>query len=163
MNRFIGGIMVGYFWGSLVHMAIPEEEFAGIDFRFLYWLVPAGVAFGVWLVGNVGQEEGNLFTFNWVLQLFDQPVLQKFYNSILTKPNEMYITFFKFQVHAGGLYLQLTFLTPSVRISFLTKLISSQLLRSFPNSHLTHSQRNGDWNQLRNDQFWKECSLYFYV
>lgn len=64
MNRFVGGIMVGYFWGSLIHMAIPEQEFGGVDWRFLYWLTPIGIGLGVWIVGNIGHEQGN---WKWAL------------------------------------------------------------------------------------------------
>lgn len=67
MNRFVGGIMVGYFWGSLIHMAIPEAEFNGVDWRFLYWLTPIGVALGVWIVGNIGHEQGNLYLINFFI------------------------------------------------------------------------------------------------
>lgn len=50
--------MIGYFWGQMVAMAIPEDEFGGVDWLFLRWLIPAGVALGVWVVGNIGQEQG---------------------------------------------------------------------------------------------------------
>lgn len=72
MNRFVGGIMVGYFWGSLIHMAIPEQEFGGVDWRFLYWLTPIGIGLGVWIVGNIGHEQGNLIFFFY----------EKFYRSV---------------------------------------------------------------------------------
>lgn len=39
--------MVGYFWGQLVMISVPEEEFGGIDWRFLQWLIPCAVAIGI--------------------------------------------------------------------------------------------------------------------
>lgn len=38
--------MVGYLWGQLVMLAIPEENFANVDWRFLNWLIPLAVALG---------------------------------------------------------------------------------------------------------------------
>ncbi|KAF5305261.1 hypothetical protein FQA39_LY09226 [Lamprigera yunnana] len=58
-SRFLSAITVGYFWGQLVLMAIPEEEFGGINWKFLQWLVPAAVTSGVWIVGNIGREMGS--------------------------------------------------------------------------------------------------------
>ncbi|KAK5642835.1 hypothetical protein RI129_009002 [Pyrocoelia pectoralis] len=58
-SRFLSAITVGYFWGQLLLLAIPEEEFGGINWKFLQWLVPAGVTAGVWVVGNIGRETGS--------------------------------------------------------------------------------------------------------
>lgn len=58
--RFSGMICVGYFFGSIIHSAIPRDEFAGINWQFLYILVPYGCALGVWSVGNIGHEEGTI-------------------------------------------------------------------------------------------------------
>lgn len=58
-SRFISAIMVGYLWGQLIMISIPEEEFGGVDWRFLQWLIPAAVATGIWIVGNIGRERGS--------------------------------------------------------------------------------------------------------
>lgn len=60
-NRFIGAIMVGYLFGQLIEIAIPQDTFLGIDWAFLHWLIPLGVAVGVWTVGNIGREQGVLW------------------------------------------------------------------------------------------------------
>lgn len=62
--RFCGMVFVGYLWGSVIHSAIPREDFAGCNWNFLYGLVPLGCALGVWSVGNIGHEEGS---FTWPL------------------------------------------------------------------------------------------------
>lgn len=59
-NRFLGAIMVGYLWGQLALIAIPEEDYAGINWSYLHWVIPFFVALGVWTVGNVGREKGVL-------------------------------------------------------------------------------------------------------
>ena len=59
--RFVGAITVGYPWGQVVMIAIPEEVYAGVDWSFLHWLIPLGCALGVWTVGNVGREKGVLW------------------------------------------------------------------------------------------------------
>ena len=54
VTRFAGQMLVGYFYGILVRLAIPEEA------RWLpALLVPLGVAIGVYLVGNIGHERGD--------------------------------------------------------------------------------------------------------
>lgn len=59
--RFLGSSCVSYLWGELVYIAIPEEEINGINFRPLIILVPGAVAFGTWIVGNVGKERGSFW------------------------------------------------------------------------------------------------------
>ena len=54
VSRFAGEMMVGYFYGILVRLAIPEEAPAWL----VGILVPFGIAVGVHLVGNVGREKG---------------------------------------------------------------------------------------------------------
>lgn len=56
--RFLGEIMMSYLFGQMVMIAIPEDEFMGINWRFLLWTVPFFSALGVWLVGNIGRERG---------------------------------------------------------------------------------------------------------
>lgn len=58
--RFLGMIVVGYIWGSIVHLAVPEEEVGGYSFLWLRHLVPLACALGVWSVGNIGHETGGL-------------------------------------------------------------------------------------------------------
>ncbi|XP_065364560.1 dnaJ homolog subfamily C member 22 [Calliphora vicina] len=60
-KRFMGEVMIGYLFGQLYQMAIPETIFMGIDFGFLHWLIPVFVALGVWTVGNIGREKGVLW------------------------------------------------------------------------------------------------------
>ena len=46
-------------FGMLIAMAVPEKDELGIDLSLLAkCLVPLGCAFGVWLVGNIGREQG---------------------------------------------------------------------------------------------------------
>lgn len=45
--RFIFSVMVGYLWSQLIFIAIPQENFAGIDWSYLHWLIPFGAAFGI--------------------------------------------------------------------------------------------------------------------
>ena len=55
ISRFVGQMLVGYFYGILIRMAIPEHGptwTSGL-------VVPFGVAVGVYLVGNVGRETGD--------------------------------------------------------------------------------------------------------
>lgn len=59
--RFLGEIMVSYLFGQLVMIAIPEEEFMGVNWRFLLWTIPFFTALGVWVVGNIGREQGTLW------------------------------------------------------------------------------------------------------
>ena len=55
VSRFVGQMLVGYFYGFLIRIAIPEH--------YPTWatgvVVPFGVAVGVYLVGNVGRETGD--------------------------------------------------------------------------------------------------------
>ncbi|XP_045470404.1 dnaJ homolog subfamily C member 22-like [Harmonia axyridis] len=60
-TRFISALMVGYLWGKLVLIAIPEEAVGGIDWSFMHWSVPFAVALGVWVVGNIGHQQGGIW------------------------------------------------------------------------------------------------------
>lgn len=55
VTRFAGEMMVGYFYGLLVRMAIPEEAPKSI----VALLVSLGIAVGIHLVGNIGRETGH--------------------------------------------------------------------------------------------------------
>ncbi|CAH1167384.1 unnamed protein product [Phyllotreta striolata] len=58
-SRFISAIMVGYLWGQLVMLAIPEDELGGINLNsYLHWFIPLAAALGIWVVGNIGRERG---------------------------------------------------------------------------------------------------------
>lgn len=59
--RFMAAICVSYLWGQVVMIAIPETIVYEIDFSFLHWVIPLGIALGVWLVGNIGREKGCLW------------------------------------------------------------------------------------------------------
>ncbi|XP_014261574.1 dnaJ homolog subfamily C member 22 [Cimex lectularius] len=58
--RNCGCVFTAYIWGSMIHMAIPKEEFSNPYTDLLYHLVPLGIALGVWSVGNIGHEEGSI-------------------------------------------------------------------------------------------------------
>ncbi|XP_053624867.1 dnaJ homolog subfamily C member 22 [Plodia interpunctella] len=60
MNRFTGMLMVGYSWGQMMMLAVPPDEVWGINFRYLNYLIPLVAALGVWVVGNIGREQGSL-------------------------------------------------------------------------------------------------------
>ncbi|XP_030378708.1 dnaJ homolog subfamily C member 22 [Scaptodrosophila lebanonensis] len=60
-KRFLGQVMIGYLFGQLVAMAIPQTIVVGIDWTFLHWSIPIFVSLGVWTVGNVGRECGVLW------------------------------------------------------------------------------------------------------
>ncbi|XP_063238178.1 dnaJ homolog subfamily C member 22 [Bacillus rossius redtenbacheri] len=64
MTRFFGMIIVAFIWMSVVANAIPEEPVAGVSWSFLVALVPLACALGVWVVGNIGREEGTIW---WAL------------------------------------------------------------------------------------------------
>lgn len=54
-SRFLFGIMVGYLWAQLILLAIPQDNFWGIDWSYLHWLVP--------LVGSLGiqNEQSHIY------------------------------------------------------------------------------------------------------
>lgn len=56
--RFLGQIMMSYLFGQMWMISVPEDEFAGMSWRFLLWATPFFAALGVWLVGNIGREKG---------------------------------------------------------------------------------------------------------
>ena len=39
-------VLLAYYWSSLYHIAIPEEEFAGINWKQLYLLTPFACVLG---------------------------------------------------------------------------------------------------------------------
>lgn len=39
-------VLLAYYWSSLYHYAIPEEEFGGINWKWLYLLTPFACALG---------------------------------------------------------------------------------------------------------------------
>uniref|UniRef100_A0A1B6D4B2 TM2 domain-containing protein n=1 Tax=Clastoptera arizonana TaxID=38151 RepID=A0A1B6D4B2_9HEMI len=60
-TRFTGMVIVGYLWGSVVSIAIPEDEIAGINWKWLDLVVPLAITLGVWSVGNIGREKGSIW------------------------------------------------------------------------------------------------------
>ena len=54
VTRFAGEMSVGYFYGLLVRLAIPEEAPKSV----VAFLVPLGIAVGIHVVGNIGREKG---------------------------------------------------------------------------------------------------------
>ncbi|KAK6627688.1 hypothetical protein RUM44_010167 [Polyplax serrata] len=63
-TRFMGMLMMGYIFGGIVQCAIPVDPVFEYDLSFLNILIPLSCTVGVWLVGNMGQEQG---TFWWPL------------------------------------------------------------------------------------------------
>ncbi|XP_016970706.1 dnaJ homolog subfamily C member 22 [Drosophila rhopaloa] len=57
-KRFVGQVMIGHLFGQVCAMAIPESLVGGWDLSFLHWAIPLFVSLGVWLVGNIGREQG---------------------------------------------------------------------------------------------------------
>lgn len=46
MNRFTGMLMVGYSWGQMMMLAVPPDEFWGLNLRYLNYLIPFVTALG---------------------------------------------------------------------------------------------------------------------
>ncbi|XP_071443846.1 dnaJ homolog subfamily C member 22 [Hetaerina americana] len=63
-NRFFGMVVVAYLWSSVVMLAIPDDEVAGINWHWLNIFAPLACALGVWTVGNIGREMGSIW---WAL------------------------------------------------------------------------------------------------
>lgn len=59
--RFTGMTVVAYLWSTVVSMAIPEDDIAGLPWKYLHFLVPLAGALGVWSVGNIGHETGTIW------------------------------------------------------------------------------------------------------
>nr|XP_033330871.1 dnaJ homolog subfamily C member 22 [Megalopta genalis] len=59
--RFAAETGVAYLWAGIYRSAIPEDEVYGINFRHLLLLTPFVIAFGVWIVGNIGRERGSIW------------------------------------------------------------------------------------------------------
>ncbi|XP_058462603.1 dnaJ homolog subfamily C member 22 [Malaya genurostris] len=57
-SRLLLAVMVGFLFGQLIMIAIPQQVFVGVDWNFLHWCIPIGSAIGVWTVGNMGREKG---------------------------------------------------------------------------------------------------------
>eukprot|EP00493_Phyllostaurus_siculus_P000740 UN00745 len=70
VTRFAGEMMVGYFYGILVRLAIPEEA----PKSAVALLVPFGIAVGVHLVGNIGRERGD-FKYPFIASLISYVAL----------------------------------------------------------------------------------------
>lgn len=56
--RFLGQLLVGYFYGSLVKLALPVDE---LPILLVDALVCFGISCGVHLVGNIGRHQGRFF------------------------------------------------------------------------------------------------------
>lgn len=57
-TRFTAAISTGYLFGQLVLLSIPDEiKFKGI---IMFLTIPLATAIGVWIVGNIGREKGDL-------------------------------------------------------------------------------------------------------
>lgn len=59
-TRFLSAVIISYIWGQVAQMALPEDEVHGVNLLHLHWVIPLFIALGVWTVGNIGRERGNL-------------------------------------------------------------------------------------------------------
>ena len=64
--RFFGQLLVGYFYGILVKMALPADE---VSVLIVDFLVCFGICCGVHMVGNIGRQQGS-FLAPFVATLF---------------------------------------------------------------------------------------------
>ncbi|KAK4315079.1 hypothetical protein Pmani_013673 [Petrolisthes manimaculis] len=62
--RFVGQILVGNSWSFILAAAVPREEIFGFSLMPLVHLAPIGTALAVWIIGNIGREQGQ---FKWAL------------------------------------------------------------------------------------------------
>lgn len=46
--RFLGEICVAFLFGQVAMIAIPESPVYGIDFSFIHWIIPLGIALGAY-------------------------------------------------------------------------------------------------------------------
>lgn len=81
-SRFSGEMLIGYFYGLLVIFAIPEEMPASITGL----LVCLGITAGVYIVGNIGREQGP-FTMPYLAALACYTLLAHLTND---QPNYIY-------------------------------------------------------------------------
>lgn len=86
VSRFAGQMLVGYFYGILMRLAIPES----IPKWTVAVLVPLAVAAGVYLVGNIGRERGD-FKYAFIGCILSYAVI-----TYLTgdEPGNMYVALF---------------------------------------------------------------------
>lgn len=47
--RFLGQICVGFLFGQVAMIAIPESPVYDIDFSFMHWIIPLGIALGEYM------------------------------------------------------------------------------------------------------------------
>ncbi|EDW86509.1 uncharacterized protein Dwil_GK18527 [Drosophila willistoni] len=57
-KRFVGQVMIGYLFGQVCSMAIPQTLVWGLDLSVMHWSIPVAISLGVWTVGNIGREQG---------------------------------------------------------------------------------------------------------
>lgn len=57
-TRFLSAVIISYIYGQVAMMAIPEEAVNGVNLLHLHWIIPFFMAAGVWVVGNIGREQG---------------------------------------------------------------------------------------------------------
>eukprot|EP00794_Sanderia_malayensis_P017471 gene17471-19218_t len=86
VTRFAGEMMVGFFYGILVRLALPEETPRAI----VVLLVNFGVAVGVHLVGNIGREKGD-FKYPFIASLLSHVIMSFL---IADEPSYMYCSLF---------------------------------------------------------------------
>lgn len=60
-SRITAGVAVAYLWAQVYQIAVPIGEFAGMNWSFLYWLLPSVVALAIWTAGNVGRRQGKIW------------------------------------------------------------------------------------------------------
>lgn len=58
LSRFVYTIMIAKLWTELFMSAIPQDEFYGIDWTYLHWLIPFVGSLGVFIVSNTERVKG---------------------------------------------------------------------------------------------------------
>ncbi|TRY61895.1 hypothetical protein TCAL_01486 [Tigriopus californicus] len=59
--RILGQLLFGNILSVVLHLGIPNKEDFGLDLEFLPMiLAPAATALGIWVVGNIGRQQGSL-------------------------------------------------------------------------------------------------------
>lgn len=85
-SRFAGQMLVGYFYGILMRLAIPEA----VPKIAVAVLIPLAVAAGVYLVGNIGRERGD-YQYAFIGSILSYSIITLL---IGEEPGNMYVALF---------------------------------------------------------------------
>eukprot|EP00095_Tigriopus_kingsejongensis_P006429 maker-scaffold469_size162558-snap-gene-0.28 protein:Tk06429 transcript:maker-scaffold469_size162558-snap-gene-0.28-mRNA-1 annotation:"uncharacterized protein LOC101741444" len=59
--RMLGQLLMGNVFSVVLHMGMPNKEDFGRDLDFIPFILgPAATALGIWVVGNIGRQQGSL-------------------------------------------------------------------------------------------------------